>query len=228
MRFLRFGLIFSLLSVAVFLLSQHLYGDIQGEVMWDRMGYAMGSILIISWLLSFPMPGSVWEKMRQFSGWMAVFLVLVTLYSFRSELETTKNRLIAAIFPSVGFEKKPGERQFFRSSNGHFHIEARVNGHPVSFLVDTGASDIVIAPHLAASLGFDLQPSDYTRVYHTANGLGRGAPVILSSFQIGHLKISDLPASINGAPMPHSLLGMRFFNRLRGYQVDGETLTIRW
>ncbi len=194
----------------------------------DRMAYAMGSIIILSWLLSAYGRGGLWQKTRMFLGWAAFLLVLIGLYSFRGELGGVKDRLVAAVIPQKGFEAEPGTMSFYRSANGHFHIEALVNGRKVRFLADTGASDIVIAPHLARSLGFNVSPSDFTKVYHTANGMGRGAPVDISTFEVGGLKMENLPASINQAPMKTSLLGMRFFNRLLGYQVKGEVLTIIW
>ncbi len=229
MQLKRFLVVLSTASAFALFLNYQIYGDLSSDGSWDRMGYAMGSILILSWLLSSPRRGgAVWKQVKLFSLWLVVLLFIISLYSFRSELSQVKNRVIAAIIPQKGYETKPGTMSFYRSNNGHFHIEAVVNGKKVRFLADTGASDVVIAPHLARSLGYNLQRADFTRVYNTANGIGRGAPITMQSFQVGSLTMQNLPASVNQANMKTSLLGMRFFNRLKSYQVQGEVLTISW
>ncbi|MBF0193668.1 MAG: TIGR02281 family clan AA aspartic protease [Magnetococcales bacterium] len=228
MRITRFITVFIIASALALFLNYQIYGDIFSDRALDRMGYAMGSVIILSWLLSSRLSGGIFKKIKQFGGWLFFLFIIIALYSFRGELGVVKNRVIAAVLPQVGFSAKPGTMSFYRSSNGHFHIEALINGKKVRFLVDTGASDIVIAPHLARSLGFNLNQDDFTKVYYTANGMGRGAPVTMKIFKVGKLTMNNLPASINGAEMQTSLLGMRFFNRLKSYQVEGEVLTINW
>jgi aspartyl protease family protein len=224
----RFIVVFTIASALAIFLNHQIHGDLFSDKALDRMGYALAPILILSWLLSTRIKGRTLKTIKQFGGWLLFLLFIITLYSFRSELSTVKNRVIAAIVPQIGFTTKPGTMSFYRSSNGHFHIEALINGKKVRFLVDTGASDIVIAPHLARSLGFNLSQEDFTKVYYTANGMGRGAPVTMQLFEVGELTMQNLPASVNGANMKTSLLGMRFFNRLKSFQVKGEVLTINW
>jgi aspartyl protease family protein len=93
-------------------------------------------------------------------------------------------------------------------------------------MVDTGASDVVLSPADARRLGFDLAELKFTRIYQTANGTVRGAPVRLRRITIGPIEIEDVRASVNGAPMGTSLLGMSFLGRLMGYEVTTDTLTL--
>ena len=228
MRFARFVTAFCVGSIIALYLNYQVYGEIASAGAMDRFGIAMGSVVILSWLLASPRSDSLWKVIKQFVGWSLFLLLLITLYSYRTEFSQVKDRVMAAIMPQIGFEKEPGTMSFYSSSNGHFHVEAMVNGQNIRFLVDTGASDVVIAPHLVESLGYTVKPEDFTKIYHTANGKGRGAPIVLKEFNIGALSMQNLPASINQAPMRTSLLGMRFFNRLKSYQVQGDVLTIRW
>jgi aspartyl protease family protein len=112
--------------------------------------------------------------------------------------------------------------------HGHFVVEAMVDGVPIRFLVDTGASDIVLSMNDALDIG--LRPTDlrFTRRFETANGVVRGAPVILRELRLGQLQLFDLEASVNEAPLEISLLGMRFLNELRGYEVADGRLILRW
>ena len=139
-------------------------------------------------------------------AWIAIAVVLVLGYSYRSELGRLKDRLMG----------------------GHFSIDARVNGRPVRFLIDTGATDIVLSPADAKRVGFDLRRLHYTRAYRTANGVVSGAPVILNDLSVGPLRFTRLAASVNGAPMRGSLLGISFLNRFKSYEVKDNTLTLRY
>jgi aspartyl protease family protein len=112
--------------------------------------------------------------------------------------------------------------------HGHFMIDTLVNGVPISFMVDTGASDIVLTPDDALALGFEPRALDFSQRFRTANGVVRAAPVTLREIRIGQFSLYDLAASVNEAPIGVSLLGMRFLERLEGYEVDDGRLTMRW
>lgn len=160
--------------------------------------------------------------------WSLFLLSMVVFYTVRTDLERVAFRTLAAIMPGMGFAEQPGTLSFYRASDGHFHIKALINGQPVRFMVDTGASDVMLTPEAAKLLGFDPASLTFSKTYHTANGTVRGAPVLLERFQVGELVLENLPASVNGASMRNSLLGMRFFNRLEGFQVQQAVLTIQW
>jgi clan AA aspartic protease (TIGR02281 family) len=110
--------------------------------------------------------------------------------------------------------------------HGHFLVEAVVNGVPIDFMVDTGASHVVLSLQDARKLGFtQLQ---FTEEFQSANGTVRAAPVELRELRIGQLSLFDLEASVNGGPLPISLLGMSFLQRLSSYEVARGRLILRW
>jgi clan AA aspartic protease (TIGR02281 family) len=111
---------------------------------------------------------------------------------------------------------------------GHYVIEASVNGAPVTFLVDTGASDIVLTVDDARRIGLQPRTLDYSERYATANGEVRGAPVTLRELRIGQLRLFDVAASVNEAPLGISLLGMDFLEQLSSYEVERGRLILRW
>ncbi|RMF09614.1 MAG: TIGR02281 family clan AA aspartic protease [Alphaproteobacteria bacterium] len=114
-----------------------------------------------------------------------------------------------------------------RARDGHFWVEADINGVTIPFLVDTGASHVVLSPADADRLGLYLTPNDYTQSYDTANGVVRAAPVELAEVRIGPLRVSNVTASVNGAPLRQSLLGMSFLGRLDGFEYRGDDLVLR-
>lgn len=160
-------------------------------------------------------------------AWLAVGVVLFTGYSYRYELSQIGDRLLGELIPSGGIEVTGGAVSIRVNKSGHFVVEAVVDGVSVRFLVDTGASDVILSPGDAARLGFDVKTLAFTRPYQTANGLVFGAPVRLGLLSIGPITMTGVRASVNGAPMKRSLLRMSFLGRLSGYDVSRETMILR-
>ena len=62
--------------------------------------------------------------------------------------------------------------------------------------------------------------------YFVLNGIGYGAPIRLDTIEVGPIRLTDVAASVNQAPMDRSLLGMTFLRRLSAYEVRGDSLTL--
>lgn len=164
--------------------------------------------------------------LRQAAVWVAIGLVLVIGYSYRDEVAVLQSRVTGELLPARGQVLGEDGVAFRAGRDGHFNVEAMVEGVRVLFLVDTGASDVVLSPDDAARLGIDTGTLSYSDVYQTANGIGYGAPVRLGTIEIGPIRMRDVAASVNRAPMDRSLLGMTYLRRLSGYEVRGDTLTL--
>jgi aspartyl protease family protein len=179
-------------------------------------------------------PASSWGKIfGQVVIWLAVGLVLVGGYSYRAEVRQISGRILGELDPALGRAvggqedaSTGGTMLFTMADDGQFHIEARVGGVPVRFILDTGASELMLAPADARRLGFDPAALAYTRRYQTANGPVMGAPVVLSSVDIGPIHMTDVAASVLENAGDISLLGMSFLRRLKGYEVRGSSLIL--
>ncbi|MBE9556136.1 MAG: TIGR02281 family clan AA aspartic protease [Proteobacteria bacterium] len=170
---------------------------------------------------------NVKKAVRDIAIWVAILAGLVALYGFRYELETLGLRIAGELEPSRGNQTTSGEMLYRRSADGHFYIDATVNRQLIRFLVDTGASDIVLSPADAERAGFNRSELLFNQQYQTANGIGWGAPVVLRSIQAGTIRFNGVAASVNDAPMSESLLGMSFLDRLSGFEVRGDSLILR-
>lgn len=115
-----------------------------------------------------------------------------------------------------------------RGPHGHFLLDAQVDGQPITFLVDTGASHVVLAPADAERLGLTLATLDYRQPFMSANGVVNAAPVRLRELRVGQFSLFDLDAYVNQGPLDISLLGMSFLERLHGYEVERGRLVLRW
>jgi len=165
---------------------------------------------------------------RHLGGWLAIVAVLALGYSFRAELRFAAERVRAEFAPGYAVATAPHEMVVSQDVSGHFVVIGKVNGRPVPFLVDTGASDIVLSPADAARLGVDTASLEFSAMAETANGVGRSAPFIADSLEVGDMRLSDVKMQINQAPMSISLLGMSFFRRLESFRVEGDRLYLRW
>jgi aspartyl protease family protein len=163
-------------------------------------------------------------------AWTVFGFILFSAYSYRSELTQFGSKLFGELNPSKAIISSSGNVTIRANSSGQFVLEALVSGKgqllPVKFLLDTGASDVVLSPRVFSRLGFDIEAIKFNRPYHTANGVVLGAPVRIDSINIGTISIDNVRASVNGAEMGLSLLGMSFLERLSSFDVKRGILTL--
>ena len=187
------------------------------------------SLLLLSFFLASAVlhgRASDGKIIRNISIWLLVALILFIGYSYRGDMSHVRDRLLGELMPQKA--RTSGESVVILANrSGHFSVGAKVDGVTIQFLIDTGASDVVLSPNDASRLGFDLNKLKFSKSYQTANGIVRGAPVTLGSISISQLNIADVRASVNEAEMNHSLLGMSFLSRLSGYEVSGNRLTLK-
>jgi aspartyl protease family protein len=67
----------------------------------------------------------------------------------------------------------------------------------------------------------------FTKSFETANGVGLGAAYTAGDFSVGSIRLTNVPMSVNKAPMSSSLLGMAFFNRLQSFRFEGAKLYLK-
>ena len=110
-------------------------------------------------------------------------------------------------------------------ARGHFTTVGVVNGVSLRFLVDTGATSVVLSSADARRAGVNYLGG--TRVLtQTANGIVPVYTVKLDSLRIGDITVNNVDASvIEGDKLPIALLGMSFLNRME-MRRDGTTLTL--
>lgn len=100
-----------------------------------------------------------------------------------------------------------------RASDGHFYLTLDVNGVPTRFVVDTGASDIVLTLADAQAAGIDTDLLIYSGRANTANGTVDIAPTRIETLTLGGIPDTDVRAVVNGGEMRESLLGMAYLSR---------------
>ncbi|MGB6100655.1 MAG: retropepsin-like aspartic protease [Comamonas sp.] len=109
----------------------------------------------------------------------------------------------------------------YANAGGHFVDSGSINGHPVQFIVDTGATAVSIGRAEAERLGVKLQQGKPVRM-QTANGTAQGWLVTLASVRIGPLEQRDVQAIVTQEPMPYVLLGNSFLQPYEMTRKGGE------
>ncbi len=112
--------------------------------------------------------------------------------------------------------------QLRQARDGHFYATLQINGQPMQFLIDTGASEMVLRRADAEAAGIETDGLDYWVKTQTANGESTAAVVRLESVELGPYTDRDVRALIAGGDLNKSLLGMRYLELFSGFRRDGD------
>jgi len=109
-----------------------------------------------------------------------------------------------------------------RSHDQHFYVEGAINGHPVTFMVDTGATVVSVNEELARKMR--LGPG-VPAIFDTAAGRVEGRIVPDATVQIGDIRVEGIRVGINSGG-PAALLGQNFLNKI-DLRQSPERMTVR-
>lgn len=160
--------------------------------------------------------------------WGVLGLGLVAGYAMRHDLAIVARRTAAALVPGLAVGPADGSAVLIaRDASGHFMIDGRADGAPVRFMIDTGASGVMLRPQDARAAGIDTAALAFTLPVRTANGTAFAAPVRLKQLALGPIVLDDVAAMV--APpqaLPVSLVGLSALDRLSAYGVRGDTMEL--
>jgi aspartyl protease family protein len=119
------------------------------------------------------------------------------------------------------------EVQVWRNTTGMYTTVGSINGLPVSFLVDTGATQVAMNAAQARRLGIDYHVTGSPAEVTTASGVERAWLVMLDSVKVGELEVRNVPAVVlEGAQPKVTLLGMSYLGRME-INNDGRLMTLK-
>lgn len=113
-----------------------------------------------------------------------------------------------------------------RAFDGHYYLTLQLNDTPVRFVVDTGATDIVLTRQDAARAGIEMSNLVYSGVANTANGAVRTARVKVNQLALGTITDRNLAVWVNEGEMDTSLLGMAYLQRFARLEIADGTLVL--
>ena len=192
---------------------------------WSNIIYIL--ILIVLLIMGFSRKELPMKKFFEYAGlWIAFALIALVLYSYRFEIIEVKNRILSDLFPSKAINKNHQELTLSVAQDGHYYLDIKIKNQLVRFMIDTGASDIVLNLEEAKRVGIDVKKLRFDRTYQTANGKSFGAMVVLDEIAVADVIFSKVSASVNSAEMGTSLLGMRFLRQFKKYEFYQDRLVL--
>lgn len=160
------------------------------------------------------------ETARAAAIWFMIFLSAVLAYG-------QWNYIKSLIYPSQALTLTDGRIELRRQMDGHFHADILVNGVNVDFLVDTGATSIVLTKEDAERIGIDVDGLSFLSEAATANGIVRTSRVTLDQMEFGGLVDRRIRAFVNGGELGESLLGMSYLEQFSEITIAGDRLILR-
>ena len=177
-------------------------------------------MLVASSLFSMRLPMAKVAKMAL--GWIAIFGILFVFVAFRHDFSALGQRLRAE---ATGAPIVSGdELKVPAAEDGHFWVEARINGHKAPFLVDSGASVTTVSADTASAAG--LEPDLRVAMVETANGAVMMKQARAEKIGVGPIERSGMTISINERD-DTNVLGMNFLSSLDSWRVEGNYLVLR-
>lgn len=156
------------------------------------------------------------ETLKSVVTWILLFCIVVAAVQIFEEREN----------PTAQYSAETQTVAVGRSPDGHFYLTLEVNGTPTRFVVDTGATAIVLKQKDAKRAGIDVSALPYNGIARTANGEVRTARVTLKTLALEEITDQNVPASVNGGGLDVSLLGMQYISRFSSLEIKDDMLIL--
>ncbi len=184
-----------------------------------RLGY-LGLLLaaLVLWMFV-QQRGRLMQKLQQLAAWGLIFLGVIAAFGLWDDIRHT-------VSPQQSVFAEAGRIELPRASDGHYYLTLQINDTPVRFVVDTGATGVVLTRQDAARIGIATADLAFHSSARTANGAVETAPVRLGTVTLGSFEDRNLPAFVNGGEMDNSLLGMSYLQRFDRLEIAGGKMVL--
>ena len=153
---------------------------------------------------------------------VAIFGAGFVLFTFRDDLGFVLQRLKSEATGAP--VEQAGQLRIPQAVDGHFYVEATVNGRPVRFLVDSGATMTTVGRATAARAGVVVSDRR-NQMVRTGNGIVRVATGRASSFIIGSIERRAVGLHVADTD-EFNVLGMNYLSTLKRWGVEGRWLIL--
>jgi len=161
---------------------------------------------------------NIGKTAQQAAIWGLIFLGVIGAYGLWEDIKND----VTGRQTYVGSDRVEVPRQM----DGHYYLTLMINDVPVDFVVDTGATQVVLTQGDARRIGLNPDTLDYYGSASTANGLVSTAPVWLDTVVMGDIVDTQVPAVVNDGEMDGSLLGMSYLGLYERIEITGNRLVL--
>lgn len=131
--------------------------------------------------------------------------------------------------PDMGLPKQVvegGETRIALARDGHYWLTAQVNGKPVNFMIDTGATLTAVSAEVAERVGLEPRRGGIPLQLNTANGVISAQIATIDELRFGNVAARGLDTVIAPNLGDTSVIGMNLLSRLKGWRVENGTLIL--
>ena len=178
----------------------------------------LGGVLLLSYLLASRI--NIGKMLQQMGIWVLIFMGAIAVISMWPEIQRTITPRQSVVDGTTIVLP--------RARDGHYYLTLDINNVPVEFVVDTGASQVVLTQDDAKRIGLNPSSLSYLGSASTANGTVRTAAVRLDTVSLGAITDTRVRAVVNDGEMNGSLLGMTYLSNFDSITIkDGELILSR-
>lgn len=166
--------------------------------------------------------------LKMFVGWVLIFGAAFVIFTMKDEFLALGDRVMLEARGGAVPEEAgpPGEVRVRQAADGHFWVDAELNGRTVRFLIDSGATTTSLSRATAQRAG--ITPSRGSRAaVQTANGIVTVERGRAETLRIGSIERRDVAVHVSDAFGDLDVIGMNFLSTLSGWSVEGRTLVMR-
>ncbi len=179
----------------------------------------LGAVLISYFLISHRQ--NLGQITRHAIMWGLIFVGVIAAFGLWSDIRKD-------VLPRQAVFEGEGRIELPMASDGHYYLTAAIDGTPVTFVVDTGATDIVLSRRDAERVGIDPDALVYSGRAGTANGVVETARTQVATFAVGAIEDRNVNVWVNRGEMRGSLLGMAYLSRFDRVEIaDGQMVLER-
>lgn len=186
---------------------------------YGRLFYLLLLLCAVGSWVFVQMRQSLGTTLQQLSVWVFIFLGAIAGYGLWEDIRQT-------VRPQQSVMSEAGSVTVPRSPDGHYYLTLMVNDAQVEFLVDTGASEVVLSTEDARRAGLEPEKLAYLGRANTANGIVRTASVWVDELALGEIRDRNLRVSVNQGEMDQSLLGMTYLQRWSSIEIRNRALVL--
>ena len=163
---------------------------------------------------------------RMFAGWVIIFLAAFVAFALKDDIVGFANQVLDERRAESTGVQVGEELQVKQSLDGHFWVDAKLNGEEVRFLVDSGATTTSISGRTARRTGIEPR-GGIPAVVQTANGVVSVERGRAERLQVGHIVREDIAVHISDGFGETNVLGMNFLSSLSGWGVERNRLILK-
>jgi|TARA_B110000977_G_scaffold189298_1_gene258573 aspartyl protease family protein len=178
----------------------------------------LGGALLLSYLLASRI--NIGKMLQQMGIWVLIFMGAIAVIGMWPEIQRTITPRQSVVDGTTIVLP--------RARDGHYYLTLDINNVPVEFVVDTGASQVVLTQDDAKRIGLNPSSLSYLGTASTANGTVRTAAVRLDTVSLGAITDTSVRAVVNDGQMFGSLLGMTYLSNFDSITIkDGQLILSR-